>query len=523
MKETVNISIAGISFVLEKDAHEEISGYIKIIESSFSERGDEGREIIEDIESRIAELLLSRQNANSKIITLECIKEVIHQMGMPDSDDSDSFDYAQETSKSRPSKISIKRLYRNGDGAKLGGLLNGIASYFATDVALVRLLFIIIIIVGSFISGSVVAWTLAVYGIGWIVVPLAKTPLQKLEMQGEPITVSALNNFRNSENKNGVDYGIISIIGRIIKFILLVIVATLAVSIIVQGIAVVIALIYGLVNFEMLNSLLNWNVPFTMVTVAIVTLIPIFLLGSLFLNILFSTKTPRFLYYILVPIWIISLFAAGIIVYKEVVSRGIERSVSTTIVEKVPGNTIFMDSFDLDERNDNTPAILDDLIYNDTYISFHESSDSLYRVIVTKTSNGSSRANAISNAEDIDVKYKLEGDTIYIPTKFKLSEGAKQNWQRASIDVYCPQGGKILFTSDIERKVYGEFAKEGEHYAYAPKCDKATVLNDTTENVESDSLNVEKLGISISKDSINTEVVDKSGKIERTVIKINTK
>jgi phage shock protein PspC (stress-responsive transcriptional regulator) len=42
-------------------------------------------------------------------------------------------------------EINSKKLMRNPDGKVLGGVANGIASYFGIDVTIVRLLFVLIV------------------------------------------------------------------------------------------------------------------------------------------------------------------------------------------------------------------------------------------------------------------------------------------------------------------------------------------------------------------------------------------
>ena len=55
MKKTVSVNIKGLNFMIEEDAYELLHNYMLRLESSFAgQKG--GKDIVEDIELRIAEL-----------------------------------------------------------------------------------------------------------------------------------------------------------------------------------------------------------------------------------------------------------------------------------------------------------------------------------------------------------------------------------------------------------------------------------------------------------------------------------
>lgn len=55
MKTTVNVNLAGIAYTLDKDAYETLKSYLEDIESRLPQ--DESKEVLEDIEARISELI----------------------------------------------------------------------------------------------------------------------------------------------------------------------------------------------------------------------------------------------------------------------------------------------------------------------------------------------------------------------------------------------------------------------------------------------------------------------------------
>ena len=76
----------------------------------------------------------------------------------------------------------VKKLFRNSDQRVLGGVASGIAAYFGTDISVIRLLFVLSIFLGG--AGIIL------YIILWIITPEAKTITEKMQMQGEPVTLS---------------------------------------------------------------------------------------------------------------------------------------------------------------------------------------------------------------------------------------------------------------------------------------------------------------------------------------------
>ncbi|RYY12802.1 MAG: PspC domain-containing protein, partial [Cytophagaceae bacterium] len=85
-----------------------------------------------------------------------------------------------------------RKLFRDVDTGKVGGVAAGLAAYFRTDVVLVRVLFLL----SAFLTfGS----TIIIYIVLWVVVPEALTVSEKMQMRGDAVTLSGIdNNLRTS-------------------------------------------------------------------------------------------------------------------------------------------------------------------------------------------------------------------------------------------------------------------------------------------------------------------------------------
>ena len=178
MKKTVNAGIGGRNFTLDEDAYSRLEGYLKLFRTHLNDVPDE--EVMDDLESRIAELFAERVGSGSRVVDIDLVDEVINQLGMPDGSEVPG-----STGAGAPKSAAATphKLYRDPDNARIAGICAGLAQYFDADITLVRVLMLV-----ALFAGSAGFW---IYVILWIVVPKAETPAQQCEMRG--ITPSAEN------------------------------------------------------------------------------------------------------------------------------------------------------------------------------------------------------------------------------------------------------------------------------------------------------------------------------------------
>lgn len=182
MKKTFTINISGAIFHIEEDAFEKLQSYLQALKNFF-ETQNGGQEILQDIESRIAELLLEKMTDGQEAVTGEWVDEVMRRMGNPeDFADQGQIENARTATDQKGEKTK-KRLYRDDENRILGGVCSGMSAYFNIDPVFLRILFVLLVFLGVGISAIV-------YLILWIVVPKASTTAQRLEMRGEDATIS---------------------------------------------------------------------------------------------------------------------------------------------------------------------------------------------------------------------------------------------------------------------------------------------------------------------------------------------
>lgn len=206
MKPTININLAGYPFTIDEDAYKLLKDYLDTIRYAFV-TPDDTEDIATDIESRIAELLIEKENGGIRIVTLEEISQVINRIGKPSdfieieetekfSDSDKNNDSGHKESIRIEERITPppynpnrnyggtlqKKLFRDPQNAMIAGVCSGLAAYLNIDVTIIRILTVILI----FLSASTVV---IAYIILWIIVPEATTPLQRMQMTGQDPTM----------------------------------------------------------------------------------------------------------------------------------------------------------------------------------------------------------------------------------------------------------------------------------------------------------------------------------------------
>jgi len=169
MKKIININLSGRVIPIEDSAYEKLQAYIESLRRYFA--GEEGRdEIINDIESRIAELMNEKIRKGANSVTDADVDEIIASMGRPEDFEAETISAGTQSQKSSTGTEQTyttkkrNRLYRDSSDKILGGVCSGLANYMNVDPAIVRILFAIVTF-GGFGFG-VLAYILL-----WIVLP----------------------------------------------------------------------------------------------------------------------------------------------------------------------------------------------------------------------------------------------------------------------------------------------------------------------------------------------------------------
>ncbi len=378
----------------------------------------------------------------------------------------------------------IKKMYRNPEDKVLGGVASGVAKYFGVDVAVIRLLFVISIFLGG--TG------LIAYVILWIILPEARTITEKVQMQGDPVTLSNIeSNIKKSLKVNeGEEENIfikillfpfrliatiISGLGKALGPVMLFLVDFIRV---VFGIALVIAglsctfsvvvcagILFGIVSSGLWESgflvgdvgfpvdLISDSIPvFTSVAAFLLALVPciVFILLGI------SLVAKRIIFNATVG-W--SLFAAFILC-------GIVLSVNIpAIVYKFreDGTHRVTQIYDLGNKT----AILtmkevgmED--YDVTRLTLRGHDEPDFKLVQEFESQGSSRRSAIENAQMVTYNVALQDDSVFVfDSNIKFKDNAVFRAQRLDMTLYIPYNKPFQMSENLHHIIYNTIYRSG--------------------------------------------------------------
>jgi phage shock protein PspC (stress-responsive transcriptional regulator) len=479
MKKAIKINLSGIIFHIDDDAYEKLKLYLDTISRHFSDK-QESKEIIDDIEARIAELFQERVSAESQVITLKIVNDVINIMGNPE-DIADTAETGEEKRDFSETYSTRRRLYRDPENSVIGGICGGLGAYFNVDPVIFRLLFVVF-----FFAGGA---SILVYIILWIVLPKAETAAQKLEMRGEKVNVSNLekkireeyesvksnvsraresDTYKRTE-KAASDF--FTVLGKILLVFIKVILIIIGTSLVIGGIGILIGLIalpfvgIHLFPFESYSfSLGELLAPFTdpvsvtllVIAVTLLILIPIAAMLYGLVKLIFNLKTNnRGLGVGAITLWVVSLLLIIAILAFE--SSHYTESGRETISQEltVPGDTLYIsiNTEQEDYLNEESIFELDDqwflledarAYYGRITLDLEQSNGDDFLIEVVKQSRGRNWDMARENASVIDYGFRVNGKTLVLDPYFSMDLENKWRFPRVEAIVRIPEGKVVV-------------------------------------------------------------------------------
>ena len=199
MKEVEKVSIGGYAFTLEKDASLEVARYLNDLEAHYLGQPG-GKEIMEGIEERMAELLIERCGS-SRVASVADIRGIIDILGRPERIEAD------DPEPEAPKEKAQRKMYRDLENKRVAGVCAGLAQYFEVDVVLLRVVFAVVTAILFFSGADHGVWSLfgfAVYAILWLAMPPARTAQERWAMKGDAGTLEDIRrNVRSGVNEMG--------------------------------------------------------------------------------------------------------------------------------------------------------------------------------------------------------------------------------------------------------------------------------------------------------------------------------
>ena len=493
MKKNFTVNICGSIFNIDEDAFEKLNHYLEAIKKHFrtSEGGDE---IISDIESRIGEMLRETLSEEKQVITIDDIDKVVQVMGQPFEFESEEGKPEQDDlhydEKKRP-----KRLFRDGENRIIGGVAAGMGAYFNADPLWFRLGFIASI----FFVGPLL------YIIFWIIMPLARSTSDKLEMRGQKVNISNIKRSINEEisalkdkledlkgetretfQKKNVDQK--NIFDQILEFIITIFKYTVKAVVVLLGIALIALGIFIAIGFFVsvlesnslmhvspigiskvsvmmfLKSIFSSNNTMILAVTGIILVIgiPILMLIYAGFRMIFNFNFKSRI----VGIPALSLWIAGLLIC-IVVSIHLTRSFNQRFISKEDftlqqpaGNTMYIslkDKHGKEEMLEFGHNIMfgkcNVLALNNNFIGIPElkiiknDTDS-FELRIYKSSKGIDHKSAKQTAERIYYNFSQKDSILILDPYFTMPEGELWRSQRIKIMIKVPEGKKVKLNEE---------------------------------------------------------------------------
>lgn len=551
MKKNISINISGIIFHIEEDAFEKLRNYMDAINRYFS-TFDGSQEIIEDIESRIAEIFLGRLQDDKQVITPEDVDALITTMGSikdfqaveePDMEGESmgtegSFGsewketgtkklYRDENrkllggvcaglahyfktdplwirliaillllgygvvvivyiimwialpAKDYPEDKKQKKMFRDPENKVIAGVSSGVAAYFAIDVTIIRLLFVIF----TFVGGT----GLFVYIVLWIILPEAKTVSDRVQMAGDPVTLSNIEaNVKKSLNvKDGEENllvkillfpfrliaiiltGLGKLLGPLMAFLVELIRIVAGVILIVTGLVIAFTMIVALGALFGIFSTELWfpGQPFVIIdmlqdTFPVLTVAAAFLLiavPTLFLILLGVSVLAKRITFNAATGWtLFAIFIISVIVLSVNVPRIVYQF-------REDGEHQVVQEYTLENK---TPVLelretgLEGYAVTSLQLRGHEGPG--YKLIENFEAQGKTRLDAEENARMVTYQVDLKDSIFTFDSNIQFKEGALFRAQRLDMILYIPYDQPFVMDEDMRHIIRNT---SGFHYS----------------------------------------------------------
>ena len=557
MNKTVNINIGGMIFHIDEDAFQKLTRYFEAIKRSLSNSSGQD-EIMKDIEMRVAELLIEKQKSDKHVINNKDVDEVITVMGQPEDYKIDD-DSEEKASEPYYTYTKSKKLYRDKDRGTIAGVCTGLGHYFGIDAVWLKIIFLLL----AFTSFGIIA-----YFVLWIAMPKAVTTSEKLEMTGEPVTISTIekkvreefdsvsNKFKNAdydkmgnEIKTGAEK-VAGGIGEVFTNIFKVFAKILGAIIVVFSSLSLLGVFIGTIVM-MFSSSMPENYILNHISTPIGLETPLWAQGILFL---LAVGIPMFFFLILglkllvtnlksigniakfslLGVWIIAvgiLISLGIKEATQIAYDG--KDVKKEVINITPTDTLFVrfknnDFYSKDTYHNTDFRLTQDennkeIIYsNNVTIEIMKTDEPTPYIQVEKLAVGKSSIEAKNRAVKIRYSYKIEGNQLILDNYLLTDVANKFRDQKVELFLYLPKG--TLFKTDESVQNYDRTDNEffnlhfsSKDYIYKIEESKVKCLNCPAEenefgDVESGN-KTEDINVIDENDTVKTVTVKVNGKV----------
>ncbi|MGR3812126.1 PspC domain-containing protein [Jiulongibacter sp. NS-SX5] len=364
---------------------------------------------------------------------------------------------------------NIKKFYRNPEGKVIGGVATGLASYLNMDVALLRIIFVVLI---PFFGIGLLA-----YAIMWIASPKAQTLTQRMEMKGEAVTIENIDsNIKQNLNAEkaprvkreegtlskillfpfrilGLAFSALgrglSHLGPVVRILIGILLVMLGLSLTIGAISST-AVFYGLLtdhswfvtdlNLGGITQDLPANAGIFLFLATAIPAVATLLSGIILItNDRIGTKN---FWLTGLGLWVVGVFGLSFIGGKYSLNFAKRSSIKDSEVFSYAGETIYLDSYENmdDDTHDYGLRIL-----------LEPSKNNNITIIKEFTSSGPTNAKAKENASLLNYQVNVRDSLFVFNERPVLDAKSSFRNQRVRVKMEIPEGKKIKISEDFAR------------------------------------------------------------------------
>lgn len=449
MNRIITINLGGYALSIEEDAYDLLRAYLDKLQKHFG-NDPQGREIIDDIEARMAEMFHEQLKNGRSFIRVEEVKAACIAMGEPSDMDTED----TQVNPSDFEREAPRRLFRDPENGIIGGVCSGLSVYFNTDVVVIRIIWLVL-----FFAGGI---GFLPYLLMWMIVPKVQSKADRLAMHGKSPN---LKNFQDAfmeeasrvgenirrESKKGhweqKAQSVARTFGTILLTFLKLFAGILGIGLLLGGIALLFGLSFGKIYTDIhllplsqipgLLGLGNWT-PVLKASLILLLLIPV-ISAIVFIShyVLGTQSLPAAVRKTLGILWTIALFSTvGLLIYAAMLFSEQEESLQKLPLSMNDTLTLESDVFEQQEQR---------LSFNKQNVRLNiiSSTGTESELWVRKSSRGSSRKQALNSAERIPDLHQLNKGRIVLPGNIPLNTDEPYRAQEVEYTLRVPAGTYI--------------------------------------------------------------------------------
>ncbi len=371
-------------------------------------------------------------------------------------------------SDSLPEDTRIKKLFRNPEKQILGGVASGLSSYFGADETVIRLLFVLGIPLGG--AG------LIIYLILWAITPEAKTLTDRMQMEGEPVTLSNIEkkikeslDIDENDKENIFAQLLVFPFKLIAKFFNFLSenfrplgnffletirvfsggILTMTSFVVVVALLIALAAVLGLFSASYTShahidgvplDLIRQSVPmWGLVALLIVLIIPFFTFGLAGISVIAKRRVVSpIAAWSLFGFWILGLIGASATIPSFVQSFQVESSQKNVVMYKAQTPLL---TLDLNEQQQ------EGLGFVKLTIRGYDGKE--IKLVQKTEARGGSQEEANENAQMIDYKVVQKDSSLVFDKKILLKKGAAFRIQNVNMELFIPYGKEFVMKREL--------------------------------------------------------------------------